>query len=45
MNSRATGPAIRSPAEANNDELVPTPTYASYLNRIESAFGALDEFV
>ena len=26
-------------------ELVPTPTYASYLNRIESTFGAIDEFV
>lgn len=24
---------------------VPTPTYASYLNRIEATFGALDEFV
>jgi hypothetical protein len=24
---------------------VPTPTYASYLNRIESTFGAIDEFV
>lgn len=38
-------PAIRAYAEANNIELVPTPTYASYLNRIESTFGALDEFV
>ncbi len=38
-------PAIRTFAEANNMELVPTPTYASYLNRIESTFGALDEFV
>jgi hypothetical protein len=26
-------------------ELVPTPTYVSYLNRIESTFGAIDEFV
>ena len=26
-------------------ELVPTPTYASFLNRIESTFGAIDEFV
>ena len=24
---------------------MPTPTYASYLNRIESTFGAIDEFV
>jgi transposase len=38
-------PAIRSFAAANNIELVPTPTYASYLNRIEATFGALDEFV
>jgi transposase len=38
-------PAIRAFAEANNIELVPTPTYASYLNRIEATFGALDEFV
>ena len=38
-------PAIRAYAEANNIELVPTPTYASYLNRIESTFGAIDEFV
>ena len=38
-------PAIRTYAAANNMELVPTPTYASYLNRIESTFGALDEFV
>ena len=37
-------PAIRAFAEANNIELVPTPTYASYLNRIEATFGALDEF-
>ena len=29
-------PAIRAFAEANNPELVPTPTYASYLNRIEA---------
>jgi hypothetical protein len=26
-------------------ELVPTPTYASYLNPIEATFGAIDEFV
>src|SRR5437870_4201605 len=38
-------PAIRAYAEANNIELVPTPTYASYLNRIEATFGALDAFV
>jgi transposase len=38
-------PAIRSWADENNMELVPTPTYASYLNRIESTFGSLDEFV
>ena len=38
-------PEIRAFAAANNMELVPTPTYASYLNRIESTFGAIDEFV
>jgi transposase len=38
-------PEIRAFAEANNIELVATPTYASYLNRIESTFGAIDEFV
>lgn len=38
-------PEIRTWAVANNMELVPTPTYASYLNRIESTFGAIDEFV
>ncbi|MGH7358822.1 MAG: IS630 family transposase [Candidatus Rokuibacteriota bacterium] len=38
-------PAIRAYADANNIELVPTPTYASYLNRIEATFGAIDEFV
>jgi transposase len=38
-------PEIRGWAAANNVELVPTPTYASYLNRIESTFGAIDEFV
>jgi transposase len=36
---------IRSWAAANNVELVATPTYASFLNRIEATFGALDEFV
>ena len=38
-------PEIRSYADANNIELVPTPTYASYLNRIEATFGTIDEFV
>jgi hypothetical protein len=38
-------PEIRAWAAVNNVELVPTPTYASYLNRIESTFGAIDEFV
>jgi transposase len=38
-------PDIRSYADANNIELGPTPTYASYLNRIEATFGAIDEFV
>ncbi len=38
-------PAICAWAEHNNVELVATPTYASFLNRIESTFGALDEFV
>ncbi len=38
-------PAIRAFAAANNIELLATPTYASYLNRIESTFGAIDEFV
>ena len=38
-------PQIRTWAAANNMELVPTPTYASYLNRIESTFGAIEEFV
>jgi len=38
-------PEIRAWAEANNVELVPTPTYASFLNRIESTFGVIDEFV
>ena len=38
-------PDIRRYADGNNIELVPTPTYASYLNRIESTFGAIDEFV
>jgi Homeodomain-like domain len=38
-------PAIRRWAEHSNVELVPTPTYASYLNRIESHFGPIGEFV
>ncbi len=38
-------PAIRAWAADNNVELVPTPTYASYLNRIESHFGPIGEFV
>jgi transposase len=38
-------PAIRAFADGHNIELVPTPTYASYLNRIESTFGSIDEFV
>ena len=38
-------PDIRAYADANNIELVPTPTYASYLNRIEATFGTIDEFV
>ena len=38
-------PAIREWAQANNVELVPTPTYASYLNRIECHFGPIAEFV
>ena len=36
---------IRDWATDHNVELVPTPTYASYLNRIESHFGAISEFV
>ena len=38
-------PAIRVWADESNVELVPTPTYASFLNRIESHFGPIDEFV
>ena len=38
-------PAIRAWAATNNVELVPTPTYASYLNRIECHFGPINEFV
>jgi transposase len=36
---------IRNWADANNVELIPTPTYASYLNRIESHFRPIQEFV
>lgn len=36
---------IRAWAAANNVELVPTPTYASFLNRIECHFWAIGEFV
>jgi transposase len=36
---------IRAYAAKNNIELVPTPTYASYLNRIECHLGVIDEFV
>jgi len=32
-------------AAANKIELVPTPTYASYLNPVECHFAALTEFV
>jgi len=38
-------PDIRAYADANNIELVPTPTYASYLNPVECHFSALSEFV
>ncbi len=38
-------PDIHAYADTHNIELVPTPTYASYLNRIESTFGAIDQFV
>jgi len=38
-------PDIRAFAQANNIELVPTPTYASYLNRIECHFLPISEFV
>lgn len=38
-------PRVRQWAEQANMELVPTPTYASYLNRIECHFWALGEFV
>jgi transposase len=38
-------PAIRAWAKANRVQLVPVPTYASYLNRIECHFWAYVEFV
>lgn len=38
-------PNVRRWASKSNVELVPTPTYASYLNRIECHFWALGEFV
>jgi transposase len=38
-------PDIRAFADANRMQLVPTPTYASYLNRIESHFRPIQEFV
>lgn len=38
-------PQVRAWARANRVRLVPTPTYASYLNRIECHFWAFVEFV
>jgi hypothetical protein len=38
-------PDIRAFAATNNIELVPTPTYASYLNRIEPHLRPITEFV
>jgi transposase len=38
-------PKVREWAAKSNVELVPTPTYASFLNRIECHFWALQEFV
>ncbi len=38
-------PAIRAFAADNRIELVPTPTYASYLNPVECHFSALTAFV
>jgi transposase len=38
-------PDIRAFAAANRIELLPTPTYASYLNPVECHFSALNEFV
>src|SRR5438093_49986 len=38
-------PDIRKYAAANKIELVPTPTYASYLNPVECHFSAISQFV
>ncbi len=38
-------PDIRAFADANNIELVPTPTYASYFNRVECHCLPTSEFV
>ncbi|MDQ3678175.1 MAG: IS630 family transposase [Actinomycetota bacterium] len=38
-------PDIQAFAQTNNIELVPTPTYASYLNRVECHFLPISEFV
>ena len=38
-------PEIRAFADNHNIELVPTPTYASYLNRVECHFLPISEFV
>ena len=38
-------PEIRRFAAENRIELVPTPTYASYLNRVECHFGPIAQFV
>jgi DDE superfamily endonuclease len=38
-------PHIRAYADAHTIELVPTPTYASYLNRVGCHFLAISEFV
>jgi transposase len=38
-------PDIRTYAAANKIELVPTPTYASYLNPVECHFSAITQFV
>ena len=38
-------PDIRQFADENNIELVPLPTYASYLNRIAAHFRPITEFV
>jgi hypothetical protein len=38
-------PDIRTYAGDHNIELVPTPTYASYLNPVECHFSVLTQFV